>query len=125
MTDELIEEGTPWADSRRHQIAQRRHREEGRGTTVGAQTYASDRDAQALLTGSVVAAQQALAAGAPFSVNWKTADGWVDLDAQQLTAVANAVFVHVEACFDREAELLALVADETYTDDMLGTGWPS
>ncbi|MDN5938756.1 MAG: DUF4376 domain-containing protein [Salinisphaera sp.] len=124
MTEEVVDEGTPWADSRRHQIAKRRYLEEGRGVTVGSQTYASDRDAQGLLTGSAVAAQQALAAGVAFSVGWKTADGWAQLDAKQLIDVANAVFAHVEACFAREAALLALVEDETYTDDLLGTGWP-
>lgn len=52
------------------------------------------------------------------TVRWKTASGaFVVLSAEQITAVAMAVRAHVQACFDREAELSALIrtADEPGT----------
>lgn len=127
MTDENIEDEASinaQADTRRHQIAARRYREECRGVVIAGRRYDSDRKSQGRVTGAVVAAQQALSANAPFSLRWKTRDGWVALDAQQMVAMANAVLAHVQACFDRESELLDAVETGTYSDEMLGTGWP-
>ena len=57
------------------------------------------------------------------------ADGtFVTLDAAAIAAVAMAVRAHVQACFDREAEMkaqieLAITAEEIAAID-LNTGWP-
>ncbi len=58
-----------------------------------------------------------------YSVAWKGADGvFVTLTAEQVIAVAQAIRAHVQACFDREAALLAdLDAGQAYD---LDHGWP-
>ncbi|MFN4131277.1 MAG: DUF4376 domain-containing protein, partial [Paracoccaceae bacterium] len=40
------------------------------------------------------------------TIRWKTPDGYVDLDAPTILALAQAVRAHVQACFDREAGLI-------------------
>jgi hypothetical protein len=57
------------------------------------------------------------------------ADGtFVPLDAQAITAVAMAVRAHVQACFDKEAELKAQIEAATTAEELaalaLNTGWP-
>ncbi|MNF91252.1 hypothetical protein D3C84_738460 [compost metagenome] len=60
-----------------------------------------------------------------YLLRWKTPEGFVDLTAQQVIAVARAVRAHVQACFDREAALLAELAAGTFNDGMLEEGWPN
>ncbi len=43
----------------------------------------------------------------------------------EMQAIAAAVYVYVSACFAREAELLAALAEGTYTDELLAEGWPA
>lgn len=101
-------------------IAARRYEAETSGTAVEGMPVNTERDSQALLTG---AALQAMLDPA-YTVRWKTEGGFVDLDAQQIIGLASAVRAHVQACFDREAELVAAVEDGSYTDSMLDEGWP-
>lgn len=101
-------------------IAARRYEAETSGTTVEGMPVNTERDSQALLTG---AALQAML-DPSYTVRWKTAGGFVDLDAQQIIGLASAVRAHVQACFDQEAELVAAVEDGSYTESMLDEGWP-
>lgn len=55
---------------------------------------------------------------------WKTPEGFVDLQANQLLAIADAVSDHVQQCINREDELLKALAEGTYADSMLKEGWP-
>jgi hypothetical protein len=52
----------------------------------------------------------------------------VALDAQAVTAVAMAVRAHVQACFDREAELKAQIEAAATPEEIsavdIGAGWP-
>jgi len=57
-------------------------------------------------------------------LRWKTSEGFVDLTADQVLAVADAVSEHVQACFDREDALLGAVNAGSITADMLEEGWP-
>lgn len=101
-------------------IAARRYEAETSGTTVDGIPVNTERDSQALLTG---AALQAML-DPNYTVRWKTEGGFVDLDAQQIIGLASAVRAHVQACFDREAELVAAVEDGSYAESMLDEGWP-
>ncbi len=50
-----------------------------------------------------------------YAVQWKLGDRFVRLDAPAILAAARAIRDHVQACFDREAELLAdLAAAQTF-----------
>jgi hypothetical protein len=101
-------------------IAERRYRAETAGITVEGDQVDTGRDSQSLITG---AALQAIL-DAAYTCRWKTASGFVDLTAQQILALAAAVRNHVQACFDREAELLGEVEAGTFTADLLEKGWP-
>ena len=106
-----------WMD----QIAARRYQVETGGTTVEGVQVNTERDSQALLTGAAFAATLDPA----YHIKWKAATGFVDLTAQQIIGVASAVRAFVQACFNREAELLGAVADGSITAEMLEEGWPA
>ena len=65
----------------------------------------TDRESQALITGAALKAMQ----DSTYSCRWKTESGFVELTAPQILAIADAVRAHVQACFDREAELCGLI----------------
>jgi hypothetical protein len=88
------------------------------GITVGGVTVATDDQSQSRVMGAAVAAM--LDPG--YSVQWKTASGFVTLSAPQVIGLATAIRAHVQACFDREAALLAALDAGEAVD--IDTGWP-
>ena len=112
--DELAAE--QWAG----QVAARRFQVETGGVTVAGVQINTERDSQSLLTGAAFAAS----IDPDYRIKWKAATGFVDLSAQQIIGVASAVRAFVQACFNREAELLGAVADGSITSQMLEEGWP-
>jgi hypothetical protein len=106
-----------WAD----QIAGRRFVAETSGTTIDGMPIDTGRDSQGLITG---AALQAMI-DSSYSLHWKTSAGFVELTAQQILGVATAVRAYVQACFNREADLLAAVADGSIMQGMVEEGWPT
>ena len=102
-------------------IAARRFQAETGGVIVEGIQVNTERDSQALLTGAAFAASLDPA----YQIKWKAATGFVDLSAQQIIGVASAVRAFVQACFNREAELLGAVADGSITAEMLEEGWPA
>ncbi|MEB3843732.1 DUF4376 domain-containing protein [Pseudomonas guariconensis] len=101
-------------------IAARRFQAETGGAVVEGLAVNTERDSQSLLTGAAFAASLDPA----YRIKWKAASGFVELTGAQVIALASAVRAHVQACFDREAELLAAVADGSITAEMLEQGWP-
>jgi hypothetical protein len=102
------------------QIAERRWQAEVAGIDVGGMHIDTGRDSQALIAGATVQAML----DPNYSLRWKTVAGFVDLTAEQIIAVATAARGHVQACFNREAELLDALAAGTFTPEMLDQGWP-
>ena len=85
------------------EIKQRRDVALAAGTSVNGISIQTDDISQQRITGAALAAM--INPNATF--NWKVAGGsFVTLDAPTVLALAQAVRVHVQACFDREAELL-------------------
>lgn len=129
----VVREVVPWAaeeiaehkaQRRREmaqQIADRRWQAEVAGITVNGMAVATDRDSQALITGATVQAML----DPNYSLRWKTVAGFVDLTAEQIIGVATAARAHVQACFNREAELLDALEAGTFTPEMLDQGWPA
>jgi len=105
---------------RKAMVAARRYQEETKGTTVNGMPVDTDRQSQALITGAALAAT----IDPDYVCRWKTRGGFIALDAAAIIAVATAVRNHVQGCFDREAELIAAIEEETYTSDMIDEGWP-
>lgn len=102
------------------QIAAARYQRETAGIKVdGLLIDTSDRS-KTLINGSALKALR----NTTFVLRWKTADGFIDLTADQVLAIADAVSDFVQACFDREEALQQAVADGTYTASMLEEGWP-
>jgi hypothetical protein len=102
-------------------IATRRYAAEMAGTKVQGLAIATDDRSQGLITGAALAAML----DADYTIKWKTAEGFVELTGAQIIGVASAVRAYVQACFDREADLLTAVADGSMTAAMLEEGWPT
>ncbi len=76
-------------------------------------TIRTDRESQSMITGAALQAS----IDSSYRCRWKTVQGFVSVGAEQIMAVASAVRAHVQASFDREAELVTLVeAAETVGD---------
>jgi len=102
-------------------IADRRYQAETAGITRNGMFIDTGRDSQALITGAALSAM----IDSTYVCNWKTSDGFVQLDAPTLIGIAQAIRAHVQACFDREAALLTAVDNGSFVEDMLAGGWPS
>jgi hypothetical protein len=61
-------------------------------------------------------------------VNWKTADGWVQVDAATMGMIGQAVAQYVQACYDAEQALVSAInAGDVMTRAGIESwaGWPS
>lgn len=101
-------------------IAARRYEAEVGGITLNGVPIDTDDRSKLLINGAALEAT----IDPEYVMQWKTPDGFVELAAQQVIGIARAVRAHVQACFDREAELLAALAAGTLTPAMLEEGWP-
>jgi len=101
-------------------IAQERYRREASGILFDTWLIDTSRDGQALIAGAAVSA----ILDPNYHCNWKTGVGFIELQAHQLIAIANAVRTHVQACFDRELMLLRAIEAGEFHDAMLTEGWP-
>lgn len=111
----------PTAEEVRAMIAARRFQAETAGIVIDGSAIDTGRDSQALITGAAVSAML----DTNYSCQWKTPSGFIELTSQQIIAIASEVRAHVQACFDREAELLAAVSAGTFTESQLDEGWPA
>lgn len=111
----------PTAEDHRAAIAARRWQAEVAGIEIGGMHIDTDDRSKTLITGSAIKAMR----DPEYSLNWKTPDGFIQIPASQVLAMADAVSDHVQACFDREADLLDALANGTFTDAMLEEGWPN
>ena len=101
-------------------IAARRYEAEIGGIAINSLAVDTDDRSKLLINGAAVEAMLDPA----YTMQWKTPAGFVELDAAQVLGVAGAVRAHVQACFGREAELLAELEAGTLTEEMLEQGWP-
>lgn len=105
-------------------LAARRYMHETSGITVDGVVWPTDRDSRtALMEGAWAAAQSE----APLV--WKVPAGWVTVTAAGLIQVAIAVRGHVQACYDHERALAALIDAAETTDGLaaidIHAGWPA
>ena len=101
-------------------IAARRWQAETSGININGLTVETDDRSKLLINGAALEAT----IDPEYVMQWKTSNGFVELTGGQVIGVARAVRAHVQACFDREAELLAELEAGRLTDDMLEQGWP-
>lgn len=100
-------------------IASARYAAETAGTTVNGVLIDTGRDSQALITGAAVAAML----DDKYSLNWKTASGFIHLTAPEIITVAQAVRAHVQSCFDREGELCELIDAAQTAEELAAIKW--
>lgn len=101
-------------------IAAKRYEVEIGGIEVSGMRVDTDDRSKSLILGAAV---ETLVDPA-YVMQWKTSGVFIELAAPQIMAVARAVRAHVQACFDREAALLAALADQSFVPAMLEEGWP-
>lgn len=119
---QIAELTKPAESAVQERIASRRYQAQVSGTTLEGMQIDTSTDSQALITGAALAA----VLDSSYVCRWKMADGTrVELDAKMIVAVASAVRDHIQACYDREDELLTAVADGTFTEAMLDQDWPA
>lgn len=104
---------------RREEIAEARWRAETGGVTLNGMTIRTDRESQALITGAALQAT----VDPEYSCRWKAANGFATLDAGAILAAAAAVRSHVQACFDREAELDAALEAAGTVPEIMAVQW--
>lgn len=106
-------------------IASKRYDVEVGGVDLNGTVVSTDRESQNKYIAVRIIAKEDPA----YTVTWKTLNGFVTLDATSIISIADGVRNHVQSCYDREAELAALIdgaADltELRTID-LDAGWPA
>ncbi|GHV42551.1 hypothetical protein FACS1894187_24840 [Synergistales bacterium] len=103
------------------EIAAARFAAETGGVVINGNGISIDtsRESQALITG---AALQATIDSA-YSCRWKTTNGFVEFTSEMILAVAVAVRQHVQACFDREADLSELVDAAATVEEIEAVTW--
>ncbi len=109
-------------------IAARRYAAEVAGIQWQGYGIATDRDSQDKVDKEDRAVDKGMREDGK---GWKCLDlatgqvGFRPTTNAEMQEIAAAVYAYVSSCFAREGELLAALADGTYTDDMLADGWPS
>lgn len=91
--------------AKKAEIAAVRWGHETGGLQLNGLVVATDRESQSLINAAVTST----ILDSAYTVRWKMANGFFDLDAPAIQTIAAAVRNHVQACFDREAELCVAV----------------
>ena len=106
------------------ELAAYRFAKETAGVTFSGALIRTDLESQAMINGAVAYVNLNPAA----LIDWKAANGWVQIDKDTVLAVGNAVGGHVQACYSRERvhaegiEALTTPAEIAAYD--FTTGWP-
>lgn len=57
-------------------------------------------------------------------IKWKMTDGAVELDAATVQMIGKLVRSHVQSCFDREIDLIAVIDACQAADEVAAVVWP-
>ena len=101
----------------------KRYAVETGGIVIDGMRVMTDRQSQSLITGAYNYVQ----ANPDVTVKFKTAAGFVELTAAQMTAIANAVGAHVQASFAAEGEVDKQIIAGTITTaaEIDAFAWPA
>lgn len=117
----------PTPDDHRAAVAAERYQHETAGIIWQGYGIATDRESQQKMSDERSAVKDGLRTDGK---------GWKCLDLEsgvatfrptsnaEIMEITEAAYRYVSACFDREGELLQAVEGGSYTDLMLGEGWP-
>ena len=108
-------------------LANKRWQVETGGITIDNVGYATDRESQTKYTAVAVAISQA--DPNTWSIDWKTNEGFVQLNAQQMMVIVNIVMNHVQSSFTKESEFITSINSCTTVNEVMAidieNGWPS
>lgn len=106
-------------------LANERWQNEVSGITFIGSPIETDREAQ----GKLIAVRTLAKEDAGFTIDWKTADGWINLDAVSLISISDAVADYVGKCYAQEKfhhEAISALTDKQLVIDYdITTGFPS
>ncbi len=103
--------------------ADKRWRVETGGIVVAGSQIDTSRDSQSLIEGAFAYVKES----GEDAVEFKTASGWVTMDAATVRAVALAVGAHVRACFATESAVSTAILAGTITTEaeIDSAAWPA
>lgn len=120
------DEGTPGLDALRHQISDRRWREEKWGVVYLGVRWGGDSESRQSVIETITAAEayEAANGGGSFSTAWKCVDGWLDsVTLADLHEVRRLLVERRQACFGVERQKVADAEAGNVVE--LGAGWPA
>ena len=101
------------------EIAEARWKAETGGMAVDGLIIKTDRESQSMIGDAAFTATL----DPNYICQWKTSSGFMTLDAATVLTVAQAVRAHVQGCFDREAELSAVVEAAGTVEEVEAVCW--
>lgn len=109
----------------RAECARIRYQREVLGISLNGAQIKTDRESQATITAAVTAAQR----NPNIVIDWKGADGWVQITAAEVLAMGDAVINYVQSLFSAErahhAAIAALTDPVAIRDYDVFVGWPA
>jgi len=105
-------------------LAAYRFAKETEGVIFSGALIRTDLESQAMINGAVAYANLNPAV----VIDWKAANGWVQIDKDTIEAIGNAVGAHVQACYSQERVHAEAIAALTTPEEIAAydftTGWP-
>ena len=123
-SDELAGRLELLKESKKQKLAEHRFNIETKSISVNGILIRTDRESQSQLQCTVAAIQQ----GFSSTISWKGENGWLDLDASQISALVPIVIYYVQTCFANERAICLLIDAATSAEELdaisFDTGWP-
>ena len=122
--EEMLAKLAEFKASLKNEVTSKRYDTEVGGITIGGAIIKTDRESQSTVNGALSFLQINQSA----VIDWKGANGWTTINYYQIMYIANAVGLHVQACFSREKVLHGIIDACTTLAELdaidINTGWP-
>jgi len=105
--------------AKRDELANERWKAEVSGIEINGMQILTDFNTQSKITAAYLMAYT----NPTYTINWKTLDGFVTLNASQIMMIGNAIREHIQFQFDKEMELLELLDNAETEEDINGVIW--
>lgn len=107
-------------ERKKEEIAAERFKEETGGITLdNGIKIRTDRESQFLLMGAALFADK----DPNYTVEWKSENGWIILDAPTILELASLVRQHVQSCFNKEKQLNDQIDAATSVEEVQSIKW--
>jgi hypothetical protein len=106
-------------ETKKQELASARYNSEISGIEINGMQILTDFNTQSKITAAYLMAYTE----PTYTINWKTANGFVTLNAQQIMAIGTAIRNHVQYQFDKEMELLEQAENATTIEELNSIVW--